>query len=120
MNFASRGYWKDYLREVFRAFWRALERTDTLVIVVLIVAGIGSLWLGGHAEHPSWQIAFTIFLVSLFVLLVKMPFKLYAEQRATIHSLNQRLTAKINLSFHPDAEGLIKTPIVIRQAMFGS
>jgi hypothetical protein len=61
-----------------------------------------------------------IFLVLLLVLLVKMPYKLYAEQRATIHSLNQRLTPKIRLSFHHDAEGLAKTPIQIRQEMFGS
>ena len=47
-------FWKDYLHEVLRAFWRALERTDTLVIDVLILAGIGGLWLDGHAEHPSW------------------------------------------------------------------
>jgi hypothetical protein len=81
----------DYLRHVFKAFWRALERTDTLVVGLLILGGVGSLWFGGHAEHPSWQIALAIFLASLFVLLVKMPYRLYAEQRATIDSLNQRL-----------------------------
>ena len=102
-------FWKDYLREVFRTFWQALERTDTLVIAVLIAAGIGSVWLGSNPEHPSWKIAFAIFLVSLFVLLGKMPYRLYAQQRATIQSLNQRLTPKISLSFHPDEEGLART-----------
>ena len=84
-------FWQDYLYEVFKAFWRAFERTDTLVIVLLILSGLGSLWFGGHADHPSWQIAFAIFLVSLFVLLIKMPYRLYAEQRAKIDSLTQRL-----------------------------
>jgi hypothetical protein len=84
-------FWSDSLRHVFKAFWRALERTDTLVVGLLILGGVGSLWFGGHAEHPSWQIALAIFLASLFVLLVKMPYRLYAEQRATIDSLNQRL-----------------------------
>ena len=85
-------FWKDYLGEVLKAFWEALAVTDTLVIGVLIVAGIGSVWLGGHAEHPSWQIAFSILLISLVLLLVRMPYRLYAEQRALIGSLNQRLT----------------------------
>jgi hypothetical protein len=48
-------FWSDYLRHVFKAFWRALERTDTLVVGLLILGGVGSLWFGGHAEHPSWQ-----------------------------------------------------------------
>ena len=48
-------FWSDYLRHVFKAFWRALERTDTLVVGLLILGDVGSLWFGGHAEHPSWQ-----------------------------------------------------------------
>jgi hypothetical protein len=114
------GFWKDYMCEVFWAFWRALERTDTLIVLVIICAGISSLWLGGHAEHPSWQIVLTIFLVSLFILLIKMPYRLYAEQRAAIHSLNQRLIPKIKLSFHPNAEGLAPTPITVSYGRFGS
>jgi hypothetical protein len=85
-----------------QAFWGALERTDTLVIGVLILAGISSLWFGGHAGHPSWQIAFSIFLVSLLALVIKMPYRLYAEQRATIHSLNERLSPKISIISPPD------------------
>lgn len=62
---AHRGFWKDYLREVFKAFWRALERTDTLVIFVFIISGIIiSAVLGGQADHPSWKVAFAIFIVS--------------------------------------------------------
>jgi hypothetical protein len=113
-------FWKDYLREVFRAFWRALERTDTLVIGVLILAGISSLWLGGHAEHPSWQVAFAIFIVSLFGLLIKMPYRLYAEQRTTIRSLKKRLAPRLSLSFHRDAEGLARTPITFSHGGYGS
>ena len=30
-------FWSDYLRHVFKAFWRALERTDTLVVGLLIL-----------------------------------------------------------------------------------
>jgi hypothetical protein len=87
-------FWKDYLRQVFRAFWHALERTDTLVIGVFILAGImaaGFGFFGGHAEHPSWQIALAIFLISLFVLLVRVPYRLYAEQRTTINGLNNKI-----------------------------
>jgi len=85
--------WKDYLRKVFPAFWHALALTDTLVIGVFIAAGIaaGFGFFGGHAEHPSWWIALAIFVISLFVLLVRMPYRLYAEQRTVIHSLNDRL-----------------------------
>ena len=102
--------WKDYLREVLRTFWQALERTDTLVITMFIVSGIASVWLGSIPEHPSWKIAFAIFLVSLFVLLVKMPYCLYVQQRTAILVLTERLTPKIRLSFHPDEEGLTQTP----------
>jgi hypothetical protein len=95
------GYWKDYIREVFPAFWRALESTDKLVIVVLILSGVGSLWFGSHAEHPSWQIALAIFLVSLFVLVLKMPYKLYVKQRATTQSLTERLAPKLSIEYDP-------------------
>jgi hypothetical protein len=114
------GFWRDYLREVFTAFWHALERTDTLIVFVFIAAGISSLWLGGHAEPPSWQIALMIFLGSFFVLLVRLPYRLYAEQRATIHSLKRRLAPKIKLSFHPEAEGVVQTPITVSHGVFGS
>ena len=85
--------WKDYLRKVFPAFWHALALTDTLVIGVFIAAGIaaGFGFFGGHAEHPFWWIALAIFVISLFVLLVRMPYRLYAEQRTVIYSLNDRL-----------------------------
>ena len=113
-------FWKDYLREVFRAFWHALERTDTLVIVVFILSGIGSAALGRRTDHPSWKVAFAIFIVSLFGLLVRMPYRLYAEQRGTIESLKQKLTPKIHLSFHPEAGGVEKTPVTLAQGTSGS
>jgi hypothetical protein len=93
-------YWKDYLRELLRVCWRALERTDTLVILAFITSGIVSLGLGTHHEHPSWQISFTIFLVSLFFLLAKMPYKLYKEQRITINRLREGLTPRIKIFIH--------------------
>lgn len=118
---AHRGFWKDYLREVFKAFWRALERTDTLVIFVFIISGIIiSAVLGGQADHPSWKVAFAIFIVSLFVLLVRMPYRLYAEQRKAIDLLKQQLTPKIHLSFHPDAEGVGRTWVTVAVAGHGS
>ena len=115
-------FWKDYLRQVFWTFWHALALTDTLVIGTFIVAGILAAFgfFGGHAEHPAWWIALAIFLVSLLVLLVIMPYRLYAEQRATIDLLNERLTPKIRISFHHDAEGLQQTPITISHGVFGS
>jgi uncharacterized membrane protein YtjA (UPF0391 family) len=92
-------FWKDYLRRVFWTFWHALALTDTLVIGTFIVAGILAAFgfFGGHAEHPAWWIAGVIFLISLIVLLVRMPYTLYAKQRAAIASLNQRLTPKIQI-----------------------
>jgi hypothetical protein len=88
-----KGYWKDYLREVIPAYWRAFERTDTLVIVVFIVSGIFAIFgfFGGHADHPSAQIALAILLLTLFVLLVKVPYRLYADQRGKIASLTDQL-----------------------------
>jgi hypothetical protein len=102
--------WKGYLREVFSTFWKALERTDTLVIAMFILSGIASAWLRINPEHPSWTIALAIFLTSFFVLLVKMPYRLYVRQRAMIDALTERLTPKIRLSFHRDEEGLTRTP----------
>jgi uncharacterized integral membrane protein len=87
-------FWKDYIRHVLPAFWHALALTDTLVIGVFIAAGISAAafgFFGGHAEHPSWWIALAIFLVSLLVLLIRMPYRLYAQQRATINALNNQL-----------------------------
>lgn len=87
------GFWRDYLRELFPEFWHALALTDTLVIGVFIVAGTAATLglFGGHAEHPSWWVAFAIFAISLVVLLVRMPYRLYSEQRATAKGLNDRL-----------------------------
>jgi hypothetical protein len=85
---------KDYLREIIPAFWHALALTDTLVIGVFILAG-GSATafglFGGHTEHPSWWIAFAIFLMSLLVLLVRIPYALYSKQRAKINELQDKL-----------------------------
>jgi hypothetical protein len=55
LKLQSMNFWKDYLRQVFRAFWHALERTDTLVIGVFILVGIMAAFgfFGGHDEHPS-------------------------------------------------------------------
>jgi uncharacterized integral membrane protein len=98
-------FWKDYLRQVFSTFWHALALTDTLVIGTFIVAGVLAAafgFFGGQAEHPAWWIALAIFLVSLVVLLVIMPYRLYAEQRATIDSLNERLIPKISIASPPN------------------
>jgi hypothetical protein len=87
-------FWKDYLRQVFPAFWHALAITDTLVIGVFILAGISAAafgLFGGHGEHPAWWIALAIFLVSLLVLLIRIPYRLYAQQRTTINTLNDKL-----------------------------
>jgi hypothetical protein len=100
MDPQTRVYWKDYLRELLTVCWRALERTDTLVIFAFIASGIVSLWLGTHSEHPSWQIAFVIFLFSLFFLLARMPYKLYIQQRMTIERLRERLTPRIKVFVH--------------------
>jgi hypothetical protein len=100
MALQSRGYWKDYLRELLAVCWRALKRTDTLVIFTFIASGIISLWLGTHPEHPSWQVSFTIFLASLFLLLAKMPYKIYIEHRMTINSLRERLIPRIKIFVH--------------------
>jgi hypothetical protein len=88
------GFWRDYLRQVLPAFWHALALTDTLVIGVFILAGISAAafgLFGGHGEHPAWWIALVILLVALIILLVRIPYKLYAEQRTTINSLNEKL-----------------------------
>jgi hypothetical protein len=85
---------RDYLRQVFPAFWHALALTDTLVIGVFILAGMSAAafgFFGGHGEHPSWLIALAIFLVSLLVLLVRIPYGLYAEQRTFINERNEKL-----------------------------
>jgi uncharacterized membrane protein YtjA (UPF0391 family) len=92
-------FWKDYLRQILWTFWHALALTDTLVIGTFILAGILAAFgfFGGHAEHPAWWIAGVIFLISLIVLLVRMPYTLYAKQRADIASLNQRLIPRIHI-----------------------
>jgi hypothetical protein len=86
-------FWKDYLSRIFWTFWHALALTDTLVIGAFIVAGILAAFgfYGGHVEHPAWWIALAIFLVSLLVLLVRMPYRLYADQRTTINALNTQM-----------------------------
>ena len=106
MDFASGGYWKDYLREVARAFW-VLLNAPTLwssacsSLRVSAVFGLADM-LGIHLGRS----AFSIFLVSLLALVIKMPYRLYAEQRATIHSLNERLTPKISIISPPDGINL--------------
>jgi hypothetical protein len=86
--------WKDYIRQVIPAFWHALTLTDTLVIGVFILAGgcAAAFGLfGGHAEHPSWWIAFAIFLIALVVLLVRIPYEIYSEQKTRIEELEHKL-----------------------------
>ena len=87
-------FWKDYLRQVFPAFWHAAALTDTLVIIVFIVTGALTVALGlfgGHPEHPPWWIALAIFLISLLVLLVRIPYGLYSKQRVEVQKLEHKL-----------------------------
>jgi uncharacterized integral membrane protein len=110
-------FWKDYIRHVLPAFWHALALTDTLVIGVFIAAGISAAafgFFGGHAEHPSWWIALAIFLVSLLVLLIRMPYRLYAQQRATINALNNQLARITEDSSRPIFPDMLLVDLVKR------
>jgi len=100
MDKASKRYRALFLRALLPAVWRGLEKTDTLIVVLIIAVWAWSL-IWPHVFHdpyhpPGWVVAL---LAAGFVLyqLYKAALSLYAEERSKREELEQRLTPRITI-----------------------
>jgi hypothetical protein len=94
---AHPGYLKDYIRELWRASYRALERIDTLVVLAIIVIGLSGAALEHlHGHPPWWLIGLTLLALVVFAFL-RVPYLLYVKYRRAFEELERRLTSDLTV-----------------------
>jgi hypothetical protein len=93
---APPGYLKDYVREVWRASYRALEITDTLVVAAIVVIGAAGSFLEHlHGHPPWWLIAYALALLVFYGTFLRAPYRLYVRERKARENLERRLTPRL-------------------------
>lgn len=76
-------YLSDYLKALFRGLWSGFERTDTIVIVLIVlVFGLGWFGINGLQEHPPAWLVSTLAAVFVFYESHRSVYQLYARERA--------------------------------------
>jgi hypothetical protein len=91
-------FWKDYSRALLSAFWRGFEKTDTLIIVLIVLAFIWSTAGGrefGDSWHPPGWLVATIALVFVLYHAFSAGLGLYTEERTQRENLEARLRPQI-------------------------
>ncbi|MGO8780250.1 MAG: hypothetical protein ACLQKK_15260 [Rhodomicrobium sp.] len=90
-------YLGDFCRALLSALWRGFERTDTVIVVLIVIAFIWSY--AGHAIHDPWHPPGWLVTVIAALFIIYHAFlatlRLYSEERSRREILETRLTPQI-------------------------